>query len=98
MDTVRFRNDLPQSLNEPARCHSEVHKYFLLMSDPKWRPPDGELDEVLSLGVRMVSLAVGFDPSGATPLAPLPILTRVHGNSRLIGAEAAEVSSPKREK
>jgi hypothetical protein len=46
----------------------------------------------------MVSLAVGFDPSGATPLAPLPILTRVHGNSRLIGAEAAEVSSPKREK
>lgn len=76
-----------------------MHKYFLFGSPPKWRPPDGELDEVLNLGVRMVALAVGFDPSGATPMAPLPMLTRVHGKSHLIGAaEAAKASSPNREK
>ena len=26
---VRFGNDLPQTLDEPARCHSEVHKNLL---------------------------------------------------------------------
>ena len=79
-ETSRFREDLPQSLDEPAHCHSELHKDFLLGGAPEWCPFAGKLDEALRVGVRMNPLTVDFDPSGATSLAPLAILTRVHAN------------------
>ena len=76
---VRFGNDLPQTLDEPARCHSEVHKNLLPGGAPVWCPPPGEVDEELRIVVRMYTLAVDFDPGGMTPLTPLAIFCRVHG-------------------
>jgi len=57
--TVRFTNNLPQPLDEPPRCHSEVHKDVLLGRAPIWGPPVCELDEAFRLGVRMFACAVG---------------------------------------
>ena len=83
LPTVRRREDLPQPLDEPALCHSEVHEDFLFGCTPEWDPHTGELDEALRLGVGMGACAVGFARSGATTLAKLSILTRVHGNSHI---------------
>ncbi|MGV9867434.1 hypothetical protein [Rhodococcus koreensis] len=85
MLAVRFWNDLPQPLDEPMGCHSKLDKNFRLGSASVRRPHAGKLDETLCLGVGMFALAIAFDPSCTTflvcttLLAPLAILTSVHG-------------------
>jgi len=76
--TVRFRDDLPQTLDEPARGHSEVHEDFLLCGASVWRPLAGELDQEFHLVVRVFALAVVCAPRGAASLDKSSILLRVH--------------------
>lgn len=78
---LRIRDYLPQPLDESACCHSEPDKEFLLGGAAVWHPHEGELDEKRHFGIGMSAIPV--EPGGATPLAALSILMRIHRFSHL---------------